>query len=405
MSPAAVSQRILAFNQQRDALTLPLKYAAMRESSFRFLRGACHLFYEEIYKNSLPASPAAWLCGDLHLENFGSFKGSDRQVYFDINDFDEAILGPALYDIIRLLTSIIVAGSNAGFAYAYSKKLLQQLLESYFQALQNGKAKTVERETATGLVEELFDKTSERKEKKLVQDKTNAANGFSKLINDNTKRLFDIKDKKLKKELIKAIQLWLNRAHGPNTRKVSDLSFAVAGTGSIGTNRYLALIDKPAVNKKYLLIIKQALPSSLQTYVSLPQPEWKNEAERICNIQYRMQHVTPGDLNILSFHDGWYVTRWVQPAADKISFESFAKEKDQHIPLMNTLGELVASAQLRSCSRQGSASADELIAFGSVTSVIPQLIDLAKEYHTDNEKKFKEFCKDYDKGVFNLKNN
>ncbi len=118
MSSVTVSQRILAFNQNRDGLTLPLKYAAMRESSFRFLRGSCHLFYEEINKAQLPASPPAWLCGDLHLENFGSFKGSDRQVYFDINDFDEAILGPALWDIIRLMTSIIAEGDNAGFTYA-----------------------------------------------------------------------------------------------------------------------------------------------------------------------------------------------------------------------------------------------------------------------------------------------
>jgi uncharacterized protein (DUF2252 family) len=403
MEPATISQQILAFNQNRDASTIPLKYALMRESSFRFLRGSCHLFYGQIDKDVLPASPAVWLCGDLHLENFGSFKGSDKQVYFDINDFDEAILGPALWDVVRLLTSIITASGNAGFPYTYTKTLLQQLAESYFTTLQNGKAATVEKETATGLIEELFTKTAERKEKKLIQDRADAATGFTKLLNDNSKKLFAIPDKGLKRELIKTIQEWLNKKHGRNVRKVLDLSFVVAGTGSIGIKKYLALIDKPAAAKKYLLLVKQALPSSLVPYISMKQPAWKNDAERICDIQYRMQHITPGDLDTLLFHEDWYTTRWVQPAADKISFESFAKERDQHNLLMNTLGKLVASAQLRSSGRQGSASADELIAFGFEKSVIPSLIAAAKEYAAINEKNYKEFCKSYDKGVFDLK--
>lgn len=278
------------------------------------------------------------------------------------------------------------------------------MLNSYFNTLQSGKAKTIEKETATGLVEELFEKTAERKEKKLIQDRTDASVGFTKLLNDNSKRLFDIKDRSAKRELIKIIQLWLNKTFGRNNRKVLDVSFVIAGTGSIGIKRYIALIDKPTVNKKYLLLLKQALPSSLQPYITLSQPEWKNEAERICNVQYRMQHVTPGGLNTLHFHDDWYVTRWVQPAADKISFNSFVQKKDQHISLMNTLAELVASAQLRSCSRQGSASADEMIAFGANTSTIQQLINLSKECAAINEKQYKEFCKDYDKGVFKQKN-
>ena len=403
MESTPVSERILAFNQSRDAATIPLKYTLMRESSFRFLRGSCHLFYEQIDKELLPVSPAAWLCGDLHLENFGSFKGSDKQVYFDINDFDEAILGPASWDVVRLLTSTITACGNAGFPYTYTKKLLQQLAEGYFTTLQNGKAKTVERETATGLIKELFTKTAERKEKKIIQDRADAVTGFTKLLNDNSKKLFTINDKGLKRELIRTIQGWLNKKHGQNTRKILDLSFVVAGTGSIGIKKYLALINKPATGKKYLLLIKQALPSSLQPYISIKQPAWKNDAERICSIQYRMQHVIPGDSDTLFFREDCYTTRWIQPAADKISFDSFAKEKNQHNSLMNTLGGLVASGQLRSCSRQGSVSADELIAFGADQSVIVPLIAAAKIYAAINEKNYKEFCRSYDKGVFDLK--
>jgi len=399
---ATISERILAFNDSRDTESISLKFAAMRENSFRFLRGTCHLFYEDIFdKAILPGSPASWLCGDLHLENFGSFKGSDKQVYFDINDFDEAILGPALWDVVRLLTSIRVAGNNAGFSPAYTKTLLQQLLETYFTTLQNGKPLTIEKETATGLVKELFEEVASRKEKNLVQEKTAKKNGYTSLLTDD-KKLFAVRHG-IKNKLIQSIQAWLNKTHGEKLRKVQDISFLVAGTGSIGVKRYLVLVNKPAVSKNYLLVIKQALPSSLQPYITLKQPGWKNEAERICKIQYRMQHVTPGDLNALSSGNDWYVTRWIQPLADKINFNSFIKEKNRHAGLMDTFGRLTASAQLRSSSREGSATADELIEFGTQIKWIKPLLVFSKEYALSVEKDYKEYCSSYDKGYFNFK--
>ncbi|NJK53097.1 MAG: DUF2252 family protein, partial [Leptolyngbyaceae cyanobacterium SU_3_3] len=68
-------------------------------NAFVFLRGSCHLFYEDLPTDSrLDAAPHTWICGDLHLQNFGSYKGDDRLVYFDINDFDEAALAPCTWD-------------------------------------------------------------------------------------------------------------------------------------------------------------------------------------------------------------------------------------------------------------------------------------------------------------------
>ncbi len=85
---AWIAERILQFNQPCDPAKTLLKYKAIREISFRFLRGTIHLFYEDLVgQYTLPESPLSWLCGDLHLENFGSFKGNDHEVYFDINDF------------------------------------------------------------------------------------------------------------------------------------------------------------------------------------------------------------------------------------------------------------------------------------------------------------------------------
>ena len=90
-----ILSRIQAYNSNRDAERLAMKYRKMRADPFVFLRGTCHLFYERLAGLDIDLkAPATWVCGDLHLENFGSYKGDNRLAYFDINDFDEAALAP-----------------------------------------------------------------------------------------------------------------------------------------------------------------------------------------------------------------------------------------------------------------------------------------------------------------------
>jgi uncharacterized protein (DUF2252 family) len=103
-------ERLITFNTGLLPDMLELKYEAMAENVFRFFRGACHLFYEDLAKAApLPLSPLAWICGDLHIENFGSYKGDNKLVYFDLNDFDEGLLAPASYELARMVTSIFIA--------------------------------------------------------------------------------------------------------------------------------------------------------------------------------------------------------------------------------------------------------------------------------------------------------
>jgi uncharacterized protein (DUF2252 family) len=98
--------RIKKYNQHRDHNFLALKYLAMYQDEYRFFRATAHLFFEDIPSNSfLHKAPAVWICGDLHLENFGSYKGDNRVAYFNINDFDESVLASPLLDIARFLTS------------------------------------------------------------------------------------------------------------------------------------------------------------------------------------------------------------------------------------------------------------------------------------------------------------
>ena len=97
------TQKIIDFNNDRLPEMLIWKYRFMRENMFRFFRGTCHLFYDDLSKAAdFPQEPIAWISGDAHLENFGSFRADNGQVYFDLNDFDEAILALVPWEVVRL---------------------------------------------------------------------------------------------------------------------------------------------------------------------------------------------------------------------------------------------------------------------------------------------------------------
>jgi uncharacterized protein (DUF2252 family) len=176
----------------------------------------------------------------------------------------------------------------------------------------------------------------------------------------------------------------------------------LAGTGSIGVKRYLALTGNTADDKKNLLVIKQALPSSLQQFIPVKQPAWPNDAERISQVQFRMQHVTPGEFGTLAFREDWYIVKWIQPDADKIDFNSFLSEEKEQPSLMDTMGCLTASAQLRSGGRDGSAIADDMIRFGTQQEWIQPLLEFTEAYAMQVEKDYEEYCVEYDKGFFNI---
>src|SRR5258708_2666749 len=136
-----IYERLAAFNKDRLPDMVQLKYRAMAANVFSFYRGTCHLFYEDLgHSGVLPASPPAWICGDLHLENLGCFKGYDHQEYFDLNDFDEALLAPAAWELVRLVTSILVAFESLGLKQDEALRIADMYLNGYSITLKNGKA-------------------------------------------------------------------------------------------------------------------------------------------------------------------------------------------------------------------------------------------------------------------------
>jgi len=398
---ANIHNRIIEFNKHLLPDMVKLKYKAMAENAFSFYRGTCHLFYEDLSKvKYLAAAPNTWICGDLHLENFGSYKGDTRVVYFDLNDFDEGVLAPANWEILRMLTSILVGFDNGEIKGTTALNIAKHFLHKYAETLSYGKARGIDPRTAKGIVCTFLTTVEERKQKQLLKKRTH---GKKKklLIPWEPREHFEL-DKALKKRLALHINSWMEKSIAKDDQfEVIDAVFRLAGTGSVGVKRYLLLLKSRITKNKYLLLdMKQARVSSLAPYINVQQPDWGNEAERVMNIKKRMQNILPALQGITVFEGDAYTLQEMQPTEDRINFELLKNRYDDIDEVVEDMAILTASAQLRSTGRQGSAIADELIAYGENPDWHENALDYAKHYAKQVKKDYAEYMKGYEKDSY-----
>ncbi|HEY8897898.1 MAG TPA: DUF2252 family protein [Niastella sp.] len=396
----SVAERIKQFNSNRLPPYTDFKYRAMAKDAFTFYRGTAHLFYEDlIHANTLPASPLAWICGDLHLENFGSYKGDNRLVYFDINDFDESALAPAAFDLVRMTTSIITALIVMGATAAEAKNMAFLFLKTYSAVLAKGRSRYIEPQTASGIVRSFLLKVSERKQKELIKERTIKKMGKPALLIDN-ERLFKL-DSSLKSLLCAFALTWMRNSAHQHRFQVIDAGFRLAGTGSIGMKRYLFLLERANGARKYLLLdMKHSQPAVLQSLLAVKQPAWSSEAERIVAIQERMQNISPALLGVGTFNNESYVIKEMQPTADKINFAALENRYTHIEDVLKNMALLAASAHLRSSGRQGAAVADELIEFGGNASWVGSIITYAWQYASQVKADHQQYLAAYRTGYF-----
>src|SRR5436305_4854685 len=109
---------------------VPIRHGRMAANPFAFYRGAAAIMASDLA--STPQSGfRAQLCGDAHLANFGGFASAERELIFDVNDFDETFPGPWEWDVKRLVASMAVAGRERGFAAAERRAIIMAAVRRY----------------------------------------------------------------------------------------------------------------------------------------------------------------------------------------------------------------------------------------------------------------------------------
>jgi uncharacterized protein (DUF2252 family) len=388
-----LEDRIKAFHHNRQQPTLKLKYQLMADNAFTFFRATCHLFYEDLGASpALNVGPLVWACGDLHLENFGSYRAANGLVYFDINDFEEAVVAPASWELARFLCSIGMATDLWKYSMKEAEALMLLVLKAYTKQLQEGKAYAIEKETSAPLIQEFFEMAERQREKEMIKARIDKKKKSLRIIKDKTLSL----DKETYNLVKTDANIFLKQQY--DYLKVKDVAFRIAGMGSLGVKRYVLLVNDLRQDKLRLLDIKLAMPSSSAPYLKSTQPAWRSDASRIITAQSLMQYAPPRFIGTLPIGNEQYVLKQLQPSAQKIDHTLCHRKMKNIETVIITMAQALASAQIRSASRSGSADVEALIKFSSQSIGQAELVQMAIDYSKTMKNYFNEYQAFFKKG-------
>ncbi len=120
---------------QADPTAFRRKYRAMAADPFAFYRGTAALFYADVARRedrwADERTRRAWIQGDLHAENFGTYMDVEGVLVFDVNDYDEAYLGHFTWDLMRLAASLAVMGWTKALPDEDIRRLIQTAVRAY----------------------------------------------------------------------------------------------------------------------------------------------------------------------------------------------------------------------------------------------------------------------------------
>jgi uncharacterized protein (DUF2252 family) len=323
---------------------LPIRYGRMRQSPFAFFRGSAAVMAWDLSK-----TPATGIrvqaCGDCHAANFGGFASPERQLLFDINDFDETLHAPWEWDVKRLAASVVLASRELGLSEGRCEDSVLTMAQSYREHMREyAHMRALEvwysRMDAEVFIEEA--KTTTAKERwKQVENNARlqtAEHIFPKIadvINGRTRivdrpplvyhpRESDIIRKHVTqmfhayRETLPAERLViLDRYH------IIDVARKVVGVGSVGTRCAVALL-MAGERDPMLLQFKEALPSVLEPYAG--KSRYVNHGERVVTGQRMLQSAS--DVFLGWTHDAEgrsYYFRQLRDMRMKIDLENMTK--------------------------------------------------------------------------------
>jgi uncharacterized protein (DUF2252 family) len=385
MAPS-VAQSILDDNGGREPERLRRKFQLLRADPFAFYRGTCRLFYRNLPRNAvLAAAPALLVCGDLHLENFGAYKGDNRLAYFDLNDFDEAALAPFTLDLLRFVTSIHVAASHLRLSTRQAEGLGRLFLDRYRQWILDGKARWLERSTSEGMVRDLLGGVIKRTRHQLLKARTVRAGARRRLrLNERALPIAKAERGRLRSFIER-----FGAARGePRFYRLLDAARRVAGKGSLGL--------APLGN--YLLDLKLAVPSALALASARRHHRWESEAQRVVTTQRIAQAISPALLHAVTIGAQSYVLKELQPMADRLDLARWDGGIERLELAVASMAAATAWAQLRGCCRYGACAVDDLQRYVAGAKWEQALTRLSSQCSERALQQWSAYCKAYDAG-------
>ena len=304
---------------------VPIRYGRMLVSPFTFYRGAAL-----IMASDLAATPQSGvtvqLCGDAHLSNFGLFGTPERQMLFDINDFDETLPGPWEWDVKRLAASFEVMGRDRGFSPAdrrdvvmagvreYRDRMRQAAgmgaLDAWYDHLEAGmllnlvrkevRVKRVSKKEARAFERDVR-KAQTRDNTRVLTKRAAEVEGELRIVADPP-LIIPIEDLAtpgsewedpvpLIKKLLSSYRRTLANQHHPlKEYRYVHTAYKMVGVGSVGTRCYIMLMLGRDQNDPLFLQVKEAQASVLERFGE--SSSYRHHGQRVVAGQRLMQAAT-----------------------------------------------------------------------------------------------------------------
>jgi uncharacterized protein (DUF2252 family) len=402
-----------AQDENRIQKLLPIKYGRMVASPFAFLRGSA-----VVMASDLAASPVTGLntilCGDAHLANFGIFASPERDLVFDINDFDEAYPGPWEWDLKRLAASTVVAGRENDLGAKKCRQLVVHAAEAYRQGMDkfsvlstldmwyfhieaDAVMKAFERSSKKGAkgAAKVVKKAQFRTQERTLEKLTVMEDGRRRIMSDPPlliafrdmgleKHMSDVKLIKFTEKSVKySWDQYLDslpdeRRYLLRRYRLIDAALRVGGVGSVGTRSMIALLEGHDKDDALILQLKEAGPSSLEAYLP-EQRNYSQHARRVVTGQRVIQAVS--DIFL-----GWHTSKtelqfyWRQLKDMKGSFDVSTMDVEGFKTYVGVCAFTLARAHAR--TGDPSAIAGYL---GSSDTFAEALADFAESYADQTE--------------------
>jgi uncharacterized protein (DUF2252 family) len=288
---------------------VPIRHGRMLQSPFAFYRGSAGLMASDLAR-----TPSTGLrvqaCGDCHLVNFGGFATPERNIIFDINDFDETLPAPWEWDLKRLVASIVLAARSIGLSDSKGRDCAVTCARSYREHMREFSRmdplrvwySSISAEDVIALVPKEWQKRA-RKRIERAAGGSGSELDFPKLAGSvaGQTRITDQPPLIFHPEEIRAPETWkelegILRAYRETLAddrrllldryRLVDVAFKVVGVGSVGRRCSIALFMSEA-NDPLFLQFKEAAESVLEPYAG--KSAYSHSGQRVVMGQRLMQ--------------------------------------------------------------------------------------------------------------------
>jgi uncharacterized protein (DUF2252 family) len=320
--------QVIAAHNGRVPWLIPVRVARMTESPYAFLRGSAGIMADDFAR--LPSTGIMpVICGDAHLGNFGFYASPERQLVFDLNDFDEAHPGAWEWDVRRLVTSVYVAGRQNGFRETACADAVTHCVAEYREQIghlaeQPLLARSFDRMDVDRLraaaskagfraeIKRAAERARRRTSDRALPRFTEQRYGLLRLVEEPplitrpTPEEFAQLAEALDGYLATLPPHWARILGG---YRIVDIAHKVVGVGSVGLRAYVALCEGSSPDDVLFLQLKQARRSVVARHVHGDAALHRHQGQRVVEYQHALQTVSDPLLGWTTVGDVQYYVR------------------------------------------------------------------------------------------------